>query len=870
MLRIVLLWLFGVSVPHAAPICAQSPVAPAVPAHAAAAAKDSDGQGAAKSGKKPVPSIAKFVAELQHLPGFVDIYADEEAGKLYLHLTAFDQDVLYATANASGLGSNPIGLDRGSLGPQHVVHFHRAGAKVLVLARNLKFRALSKDPGERRAVAESFAPAVLAALPVVAKAVTEEGGEAVRSRGGVLVDATDWFVRDATGASRRMAGDGASYRLDKQRSALWLERTKAFPDNSEIEVLLTFASERPRGEVATAAADAKAVTLRQHHSLIRLPALGAKGAYQPRRADPRVGFFGPSFQDYAAPLGGSLHQRWIARHHLVKKEPAEAVSEAVEPIVYYVDRATPEPVRSALIEGASWWSDAFLSAGFRDAFRVELLPDGADPMDVRYHVIHWVHRRTRGWSYGSSITDPRTGQILKGNVLLGSLRVRQDHLKFVGLQGPYAADGACRAGASPGASHLIVGDDGLAQKIALMRIRQLAAHEVGHTLGLSHNFAASSYGRASVMDYPAPLVFVDGEELDFSTAYDTGIGDYDRWAIVYGYSQFRDDQNEAEQLKETVQAGLRQGYVFLTDQDARGVGTSHPLASLWDNGADAIEQLQQELQVRQLALRRFGIDALRPGQSLASLEDALVPLYLHHRFQLEAVLKLIGGVDFRHAVKGDGQTANTRVSLDRQRRALEVVLRTLQPEFLRLDPRMLERIPPAPPGHPATAERFPRATGQPLDPVAMAANAVELTLHGLLHRERLARLIHRDDGDGLSLRDICERLEQQAFGAPSQDVTRYGIEQRIVQQVLVDRLLELSGDARVAADVRATLAVFLERIADHATVRGQRFGREDWLAAGRERALSRRIRNFLERDDVEARRMPSLPLPPGSPIGAGR
>lgn len=813
----------------------------------AAAAEKDDGA---------LPSIADYAAKMRRMQGFVDVYVDVEKDRALLGLREFGTELLYATANASGLGSNPIGIDRGSLGPQHVITFRRAGPKVLVLAKNLRFRALGDDARERRAVEESFAPAVLASLPIVAQDGAADTG------GAVLVDATAWLMQDATGAADRMGAK--KYRVDRERSALWLERTRAFPDNTEIEVLLTFATGERDREVARAAADATAVTLRQHHSLIRLPDAG----YRPRAFDARVGYFGPSFQDYAAPLGASMHVRWIARHRLQKRDPDEAVSEPVEPIVYYVDPATPEPVRSALIEGASWWAEAFVAAGFKDAFRVELLPDGVDPMDVRYNMIHWVHRQTRGWSYGASVTDPRTGEILKGNVLLGSLRVRQDHLKFVGLQAPYANDGACRAAASPGAGHLIFGDDELAQEVSLQRIRQLAAHEVGHTLGLSHNFAASSYGRASVMDYPAPLVAVDGDRLDFSRAYDTGIGDYDTWAILYGYTQFRADQDEAAELDAIVRAGLQQGYLFLTDQDARGAGTGQPRASLWDNGSDPIAQLETELQVRAIALRRFGLDALRPGQSLASLEDALVPLYLHHRFQLEAAIKLIGGVQFRHAHKGDGQSANVAVPLDQQRRALELALRTLDREFLQLDPRILDRIPPAPPGHPDTAERFPRATGQPLDPIAMAAIAADLTLSGLLHRERAARLCLRGDGDGLTFEDVLDRIGRRAFGEAVTPAQPYSAEQRVVQSVFVDRLIDLAGDDAAAADVRAVAEGCLQKLADDARHRAAA-AVGGWGEVARDNALVRRITAFLERRDREPRRALPLSTPPGSPIGSG-
>ncbi|MCA8963503.1 MAG: zinc-dependent metalloprotease, partial [Planctomycetes bacterium] len=466
--------------------------------------------------------------------------------------------------------------------------------------------------------------------------------------------------------------------------------------------------------------------------------------------------------------------------------------------------------------------------------------------DVRFNMIHWVHRQTRGWSYGATIVDPRTGEIIKGNVLLGSLRVRQDHLKLVGLQSPYGDDG-CAAADSPGVGYLIA-DDAEARRVALARIRQLAAHEVGHTLGLSHNFAASSYGRASVMDYPAPFVQVTADEqLDFGGAYAVGIGAYDTWAIRYGYAQFAAGADEAQELDRLVRAGLDAGYVFLTDQDARADGTGQPLASLWDNGADPLEQLQLDLRVRAIGLRKFGIDALRPGATLASLEDTLVPLYLHHRFQLEAALKLIGGVDFRHAKKGDGQVATQPVAPERQRRALELALGTLRAEFLQLDPRLLRLIPPAPPGHPNTAERFAGSTGQLLDPVALAATCADITLRGLLHPERAARLEDRGDGGGLTFDAVLRAVEQEVLGAPASPL------RQALTATFVDRLMELADDRGASVAVRDAAEAGLQRVA----------------ARGAETDnLRRRIEVFLRDPGRGARRAPSLPTPPGAPIGA--
>ena len=666
-----------------------------------------------------VHETAERLAGYEPLQGFVDMYWDAETGRLLLAIEDFGVPFLYQASLARGVGSNDLGLDRGQLGSAGVTVFERSGPRVLLIRQNLDYRASGEDPDERRAVEESFARSGRGGFEVI--------GEA---DGAVVVDGTGFFLRDAQGLGARLAAAGeGEYRVDEDRSAIYLPRTRGFPDNSEVEAVVTY-SGKPVGRfLPTVAPDPSLVTVHLRPSFFRLPDDG----YEPLPYDPRAGVIGlaygsDGFMDYATDIGQPLRTAWGRRHRLEKKDPSAPVSEAVEPIVYYVDRGAPEPVRSALLEGARWWNEAFEAAGYKDAFQVELLPEGADPMDVRYNVIQWVHRATRGWSYGSSVLDPRTGEILKGHVTLGSQRVRQDYMIAEGLLAPWEDDSP-DAGADPMLA------------MSLARIRQLSAHEVGHTLGIEHNFAASTQDRASVMDYPFPLIrFADDGSLDLSAAYDTGIGEWDARVILYAYQNFPAAVDAAAERDRIVRETAAR-WKYVSDADSRAKGTAHPDGNLWDNGSDPLAELDHLLRVRAFALERFSERVLRHGRPLAVLEDVLVPVYLLHRYQLEAVGKLVGGSRFNYALRGDGQEAPRPVAAARQREAIAALTATLAPELLRLPAGLAESIPPRPPGFSRSRESFTGATGPTFDALSPAASAVSLTLDVLLEPSRAARLV---------------------------------------------------------------------------------------------------------------------------------
>ena len=801
---------------------------------------------------EPLPSIAETTAGMDAHPGFLPIYWDAREGKLYLELPSLDTELLYVVFLETGLGSNPVGLDRGQVGSQRIVRFERVGPRVRLVEPNQRYRADTADPDEARAVRESFATSTLWATDVVA-----ETGDRV------LVDVSDLCLADAHGIAQSLDdSDQGSFHLDTGRSAYVLDRTRAFPKNTEVSVELTFAGDDPGRHVRETTPTPQAVSLRLRHSFVALPEPG----YEPRRFDPRVGGFYQHWADYAAPLDQPIDQRVIERHRLQKASPGTAASTPVEPIVYYVDRGAPEPVRSALLDGARWWSEAFEAAGFSDAYRVELLPEDADPLDLRYNVVQWVHRSTRGWSYGSTVVDPRTGEILKGHVTLGSLRVRQDRRIFEGL-----------FGRTP-----------VATELSLARIRQLAAHEVGHTLGFSHNFAASVNDRASVMDYPAPWIHVKDGELDASEAYGVGLGAWDLLAARYFYTQYDSPGEEEAGLRSILEEAANGELLFISDRDARPAGAGHPLANLWDNGTDPIASLEEILEVRQIALDRFGPQCLGEDRPLSELEDVLVPIYLLHRYQIDAVAKFVGGATYTYGVRApnDRATGNagagtatpaagviptaavTPVAPDQQRRALDTLLGTLSVDELRLPASLLDAIPPTPIGFGGSRERFPRRTSMYFDPIAAARTAVDMTMENLFQYERAQRLIAQQwlDPTLPGFGDVLESLQEATWDAPlAQDAYGRAL-QREVQRAHLEGLIALAANTRASSDVRGTANEGLHRLLDLIEDRSA----HDPEELRHLELADAEIRRFLDRP-YDAEDTPrGLPAPPGSPIGHDR
>ena len=765
--------------------------------------------------------------------GFFDFYYEENSGKVFLKVNKerqIDTEFLYINSLSAGIGSNDIGLDRGQLGDERVVYFSKAGNKLLLIQPNLKYRASTENALEKQSVKEAFAESVLFGFPIVETSSAE-----------YLIEMTPFLMQDTHGVSQRLKrSKQGSFKLDKSRSAVSLDRTKAFPKNIELDVLLTFAGQAEGGWIRSVTPSSNSVSVKQHHSFVALPDV----PFIPRNFDPRSGAIPFSYYDYSTPVETSTRKVYALRHRLEKTDPNAAQSKAKEPIVYYLDNGTPEPVRSALLEGGSWWNEAFEAAGFIDAFQIKMLPDDVDPLDVRYNVIQWVHRSTRGWSYGASVVDPRSGEILKGHVSLGSLRIRQDFMIAQGLtKDPYANGNT---------------DETKMSELAIARIRQLSAHEIGHTLGFAHNFAASTNGRASVMDYPHPKLDVVAGAISYENAYAVGMGAWDKTSVRYSYSEFPEGTDETKELNSILEESILKGNRFISDQDARPIGGAHPYAHLWDNGASAIEEYNHLLNVRSIALKNFSDDQLRVGEPYSVLNDRLVPMYFLHRYQAEAIVKLIGGVDYSYGVKGPIPFEIATVAVETQKEALTAMINSLSSEVLAIPKSLLKQLPPTAFGYSATRESFRAQTGRVFDVLGAPASLGKGIMQMILNPERVSRLIQQKalDANQLSFDQLANELTKSIFKKQYRDSYHQAIQTQLKESYL-NVLFGLHANNNTTASVKAISFGVIKRIENGL--------KKNTLEPHRAYYINK-IKRFL--DDPEAYEVQETPvLPDGSPIG---
>jgi len=786
-------------------------------------------------------SIDDITDGLNRQDGMLTLYTDDAQGRVLVELTRQDGHLgrmIYTARLTSGLGSNPIGLDRGRGSDSYILRFSQVGDGVFAEFENTSYVALGAGTDEGNATAQSFARSIVWQTDILAQ-----------SDERVLIDLSGFLKRDPVDAIGAISGSGqGNFSINADRSAPLANTALAFPENIEIDALLTLTGSNPGTEIQATAPAPNAITLTVHHSFIALPDDG----YQIRPSDERSGAFETTVYDMATPLDQPLRRGFAMRHRLERVDPTAETGPVVEPIVYYVDRGAPEVIQQALIEGGNWWAEAFQAAGFEDAFRVELLPEGVHPLDSRYNVIQWVHRQTRGWSYGASVSDPRTGEILKGHVILGSQRVRQDRMIFEGLLG--------RAQTGTGRS-----DDPL--EMALARVRQLSAHEIGHTLGLMHNFAASTNDRASVMDYPAPLVRFDAVTgFDVSDAYDVGIGEWDIQAIRWLYSQFPQGTDERSALETILAETTDQGLLYISDRHARGTASAHPLANLWDNGSDPVQALEEAMAVRAAALSRFGPEVMADGLALSAIRDGFPPIYLYHRYQVEAAAKSLGGVLFAYEANSANAQGVTDFEPARQRAALAALVASVEPGVLDIPDEVTQILAPSPfydYGAISQRERFETDQYPAFSRSNAAAAAARITLSAALSPARLARMDEQNhrNANALSVDEALSAFEDTLFTQSRNEAPRLTPLREAAQREYVSQLLRVSRSETPSASALAR-----HQLTELSRQLGSR------RAVGRPAhnlALQTQIdRGLLAIDEGRAPVLVNTDIPPGSPIGA--
>jgi hypothetical protein len=794
----------------------------------APSAARAQGQGAAGVAQRPAATIAERTAGFVRRDGFIPVYTNDRTGQVLLELRDSTR-ALFLAVLATGLGSNPIGLDRGSGGTEQVTLFHRFGDRMMVTFENTTYRS-TYGPDNLRTVNEAFPNSTVFALPILA----DEGGR-------LLVDATDFALRDWNDIAQTLQrSQQGNYSIARDRSHAYNPYTKAFPDNSEIDIQLTFVPQAAPGGVASRMApDGRALDFRQHITLARLPE-----GFHPREADPRVGFFGVRFHDYATPMQGQLEKTWASRHRLERVNPNDPNSPIKNPIMYYVDRGIPEPMRSATLAGVKFWEEAFDQAGLKGGFKVELLPEGVDPMDVRYNVVQWENRNERGWSVGGALTDPRTGEMLKGMARMDSHRNRTDYNIYAAFMGAdvAAADTA----------------------FVLARVRQVSAHEVGHTLGLAHNYIASTYERGSVMDYPAPRVRVKNGEVDLSAAYDRGPGAYDVWAIRWGYGIFPASA-EKDSLAAIVADGLKKGFLYLSDGDARPENAADPRTNLWDDAATAGEFLDHQMGARRIALARYGLRNVREGEPLSILQDRFPLLYFFHRFAINGVTKTLGGLEYANPVRGDGQQATRRIPATRQRAAMKQLMGALDPKELAIPDTVLTLFTPRLDA-PGNVELPGTRTYPVFDELGTARGLAQMIVDGILQRERAARMVQQSahEANAFTLAEAIRTLVNGTWNAAAPASSKLAAIQRVTQRAVSDRLILLAADKDASPEVRAIATFELGRLRSSATAKATAATSDDLKAHWA--SLADDIRRYQDKGEVPVLTQ-VVRVPPGDPFG---
>lgn len=770
---------------------------------------------------QPAPLAAQSaeLAGLERTEGFVPFYWDAADNRMLLEVPAFEEDVLYYVSATTNGGSVQVSLDRGVIYTA-VIHFVRSGDRVVVNQINTDFRATMGSEATQQGVRDSFPTSVLAVLPVV----SDSGGR-------VVVDGTPLLMRDAGYVAGRLKRSGqGDFRFDPAKSAYYLPQTKAFPENTEIDTIASFVSAAPGVAVREVMPAPDTYTLRIRHSFLKAPT-----GYQPRVADPRIGVGSIQFQDFSKPIDETPFTEWVRRFRLEKKDPAAAMSEPVEPIVFYFDPAIPDPIREAMKAGLLWWNESFEAAGFINAIEARDAPADMDPMDIRYPYVLWIHRDGRGFSSAGTFADPRTGEILGSKTHMDTYRMRTIANYFDAYSGGLPEDGSGLTIADPS----LVSTDVYNQMpegqrdMAFLRQAVLTAHELGHVLGYGHNWNANFNDRSSVMEYPVPRVTVKDGKLDLSESFMTEIGEYDTFMTRFAYTPFPEGEEEAG-LDRIIAEMRAAGVMFTLGSD--------PRYTWYVDQAGPVEELRNLAEVRRVALANYGPGMLKTGEPYGAMRDLrLWMVYLHEQYAIEFGQKYIGGLLQNIVVKDkeNGLAPTEFIPGEKQREILGLLLDTIQPERLEIPESLLSQLVPDP-----GVNREDMSDDPVFDQLRAARILAAIVLEPLFDPARSERMVALSarQPDPLTYPQMVDAVLASTWNAPAAGSTQERALLRVTQNVAMQSMMMLGASDDASPEARYYVLDQLAQLAE--TLRSRRDN--DPLTAAFYRESARQIDRYLE------------------------